>query len=74
MPKYKVQCFTYDAADGKGFQEIDAPNARAAAEKVCGGPMRSSQEQHGQLRARVRLVSDPRQEQVFYAPVGGRPS
>jgi len=57
MPTYQVQLWLNGQWDHKDYQKVDAPTARAAAERLCGSQLREQGSLH-QIRARVRLLGD----------------
>jgi hypothetical protein len=65
MPTYTVQCFKGGIWDDQEPRDIDADDARLAAEAVCGGPLREDGKP-GELRAQVWPTGKPAQKHMFY--------
>ena len=65
MPLFRVTCHKHGKWDGADPQEVEAEDEKAAAEKICGGPL-VEVVKHGQLSAEVWPVSKPPVRKKFY--------
>ena len=67
MPHFKGKYFDGATWDKKEPRDIEAQDAREAAERICGGPL-IEMGKPGQLRAQVWLASKPSAKKMFYIP------
>jgi hypothetical protein len=67
MPEFRVVCYEAGAWDQLNARVVEAPDEKAAAERVCGGPL-TARGNIGQLRAQVSRASKPAAKMLFYTP------
>ena len=64
MPEFRVVCYEAGEWNQATDRVVEARDEKAAAERVCGGPLVAK----GQLRAQVSPVSKPTAKTLFYVP------
>lgn len=65
MPIYHVKCYESGRWDDQKPREVEANDAKEAAEAVCGEPLRDAGKL-GQLRAQVWPQGSPGDKRLFY--------
>jgi hypothetical protein len=65
MLEFRVVCYEAGAWDQANARVVEAQDEKAAAERVCGGPL-TARDKIGQLRAQVSPVSKPAAKTLFY--------
>jgi hypothetical protein len=74
MPEFRVVCYEAGEWNQATAHVVEAQDEKAAAERVCGGPL-VARGKIGQLRAQVSPVSKlPRRRCSTCQPSSGRPS
>ncbi len=67
MPLFRVLYFKDGAGGGHvEHRDVEADDAQAAAEQVCGVPVVEDKGNTGRLRAQVQLKEDPSLKRMFY--------
>ena len=68
MPVFSVMCYNSGVWDKSEPRVVEAPDAKAAAEKVCRSSLIEGEPKPGLLRAKVWPASNPAMKRVFSDP------